>query len=212
MNKSHGKLIFRYGCMNSGKSLQLLATAHNFQEHGIQFIIFKSAIDTRDGGNVIHSRAMDDRECVSIETDDDIYKIISGYIDQELILGRKCLDWILVDECQFLAPKQVDQLAAIADNFGINIICYGLRTDFSTNMFPGSKRLFEICDKIEEIKSSCDCGSKTIFNARVDGSGEVVIDGEQVEVGGDDRYVPMCRKCYCQKIGKKYYRKENKNF
>ena len=123
MNKSHGKLIFRYGCMNSGKSLQLLATAHNFQEHGIQFIIFKSAIDTRDGGNVIHSRAMDDRECVSIETDDDIYKIISGYIDQELILGRKCLDWILVDECQFLAPKQVDQLAAIADNFGINIIC-----------------------------------------------------------------------------------------
>lgn len=212
MKINHGKLIFRYGCMNSGKSLQLLATAHNFQEHGIQFIIFKSAIDTRDGNNVIHSRAMEDRECVSIEPGDDIYKIISDYIDRELILGRKSLDWILVDECQFLTSEQVDQLAAIADNFGINVICYGLRTDFQTKMFPGSKRLFEICDKIEEIKSSCDCGSKTIFNARINEHGEIVTDGEQVEVGGDDRYVAMCRRCYSQKTEKKYYRKEKEEF
>ena len=198
--------------MNSGKSLQLLATAHNFQEHGIQFIIFKSAVDTRDGSNVIHSRAMDDRECVSIESGDNIYKIISDYIDREKILGRKSLDWILVDECQFLTPEQVDQLAAITDNFRINVICYGLRTDFSTRLFPGSMRLFEICDKIEEIKSSCDCGSKTIYNARINEHGEIVMDGEQVEVGGEDRYVPMCRKCYCQKTGNKYYKKKQENF
>lgn len=212
MKNKHGKLIFRYGCMNSGKSLQLLVTAHNFQEHGIQFIIFKSAVDTRDGANVIHSRAMDDRECVSIESGDDIYRIISDYVDRELILGRKCLDWILVDECQFLTPKQVDELAAIADNFGINVICYGLRTDFATKMFPGSRRLFEICDKIEEIKSSCDCGSKTIFNARIDAEGNVAVDGEQVEVGGDERYVPMCRECYCRKTGKKYYQEKKEAF
>lgn len=207
-----GKLLFRYGCMNGGKSLQLLATAHNFQEHGIPFIIFKSSIDTRDGDNVIHSRAMADRECVSVEPNDDIYAIVSDYIDRSLVVGEKGVDWILVDECQFLTEEQVDQLAAIADNFGINVICYGLRTDFRTKMFPGSKRLFEICDKIEEIKSSCDCGCKTIFNARINEHGEIVTDGEQVEVGGDDRYVAMCRKCYCQKIGKKYYRKEKENF
>lgn len=207
-----GKLLFRYGCMNGGKSLQLLATAHNFQEHGIPFIIFKSSIDTRDGDNVIHSRAMADRECVSVEPNDDIYAIVSDYIDRSLIVGEKGIDWILVDECQFLTEEQVDQLAAIADNLGINVICYGLRTDFQTKMFPGSKRLFEICDKIEEIKSSCDCGCKTIFNARINEHGEIVTDGEQVEVGGDDRYVAMCRKCYCQKTKKKYYRKENEKF
>lgn len=203
-----GKLLFRYGCMNGGKSLQLLATAHNFQEHGIPFIIFKSSIDTRDGDNVIHSRAMADRECVSVEPNDDIYAIVSDYIDRSFIVGEKGIDWILVDECQFLTEEQVDQLAAIADNLGINVICYGLRTDFQTKMFPGSKRLFEICDKIEEIKSSCDCGCKTIFNARINEHGEIVTDGEQVEVGGDDRYVAMCRKCYYQKIGKKYYKRE----
>lgn len=198
--------------MNGGKSLQLLATAHNFQEHGIAFIIFKSSIDTRDGDNVIHSRAMADRECVSVDPNDDIYAIVSDYISRSLILGEKGLDWILVDECQFLTTEQVDQLAAIADNFGVNVICYGLRTDFQTKMFPGSKRLFEICDKIEEIKSSCDCGCKTIFNARINESGDIVTDGEQVEVGGDDRYTAMCRKCYCQKTGNKYYKTEKENF
>ena len=117
----------------------------------------------------------------------------------------KPLRWILVDEAQFLAPEQVEQLAAICDNFGINVICYGLRTDFKTKLFPGSQRLFELADSFEEIKSSCFCDSKTMFNARVNANKEIVTDGDQVEVGGDDRYISYCRKCYFKKIGYKYW-------
>ncbi len=201
----HGKLLYRYGTMNSGKSLLLLATAHNFHERGIPFIILKSTIDTRDGVDVVHSRAVGDRECLSVSPGDNIYNIIQSI--EQLSVGY-CYDnikWILVDEAQFLTEKQVDELAAIADNFNINVICYGLRTDFRTKLFPGSKRLFEIADSLEEIKSSCSCNSKTIFNARIDKEGNVVTDGEQIEVGGNDRYVALCRKCYYQKTNHPLY-------
>ena len=190
--------------MGSGKSLHLLATAHNFQIHSIPFIIFKSEIDDRDGENVIHSRALGDRECISISKIDNLYKIVGGYIDNE-ILGAEPIKWILVDEAQFLTAEQVDQLAAIADIFGISVICYGLRTDFQTHLFEGSRRLFEVADNFDEIKSSCYCNHKTMFNARVNAEGRVVMDGEQVEIGGDDRYVSMCRKCYYKKVGNKLY-------
>lgn len=106
-----------------------------------------------------------------------------------------------MDEVQFLTEEQVDQLAYIADYFGINIICYGLRTDFRTKLFPGSKRLFEIADSFEEVKSSCYCGSKTIFNARIDENRNIVTDEEQIEVGGDNRYISLCRKCYFERKG-----------
>lgn len=201
----HGKLLYRYGTMNSGKSLLLLATAHNFHERGIPFIILKSTIDTRDGVDVVHSRAVGDRECLSVSPGDNIYNIIQSI--EQLSVGY-CYDnikWILVDEAQFLTEKQVDELAAIADNFNINVICYGLRTDFKTKLFPGSKRLFEVADSLEEIKSSCSCNSKTIFNARIDKEGNVVTDGEQIEVGGNDRYVALCRKCYYQKTNHPLY-------
>ena len=201
----HGKLLYRYGTMNSGKSLLLLATAHNFYERGIPFIILKSTIDTRDGVDVVHSRAVGDRECLSVSPGDNIYNIIQSI--EQLSVGY-CYDnikWILVDEAQFLTEKQVDELAAIADNFNINVICYGLRTDFKTKLFPGSKRLFEVADSLEEIKSSCSCNSKTIFNARIDKEGNVVTDGEQIEVGGNDRYVALCRKCYYQKTNHPLY-------
>ena len=190
--------------MGSGKSLHLLATAHNFQIHSIPFVIFKSEIDDRDGENVVHSRALGDRECVSVSKVDDLFKIICAYKEKE-VLGIGQIKWILVDEAQFLTAEQVDQLAAIVDVFGISVICYGLRTDFQTHLFEGSKRLFEVADTIEELKSSCYCNSKTIFNARVNSRGEVVTDGEQVEIGGDDRYVSLCRKCYYEKTGNKLY-------
>jgi len=206
----HGRLKFLYGCMGSGKSLHLLATAHNFQEHSIPFIILKSKIDNRDGEDVIHSRAIGDRECVSLDTDENIYEIISEYLEQDVLYGGKGLKWILVDEAQFLSEKQVDELAALADVFGINVICYGLRTDFQTHLFPASKRLFEIADSFEEIKSSCYCNSKTIFNARLNKDKEIVTDGEQIEVGGDDRYVSLCRKCYYEKIENHLYNKLKK--
>lgn len=204
-----GKLYFKFGAMGAGKSLHLLATAHNFQTQKIPFLIFKSEIDTRDGDGVIHSRALGDRACVSISTEDNLYKFISRYYDERFYTGYEPLMWILVDEAQFLTPKQVDELAAIADNFGISVICYGLRTDFKTNLFEGSKRLFEIADNFEEIKARCECNTKTIFNARVNKNKEVVTEGAQIEVGGDDRYVSMCRKCYFEKIKHHLY-KNNK--
>lgn len=193
--------------MGSGKSLLLLATAYNFQQQKIPFLILKSKIDTRDGEDVVHSRALGDRECVSISPNENIYKIISEYRYRSIDIEP--LSWILVDEAQFLSSEQVEQLAAIADRFGINVICYGLRTDFKTQLFPGSKRLFEIADSVEEIKSSCSCNSKTIFNARVNKQKDVITDGEQIEVGGDDRYIAMCRRCYFKKIGHPLYKENN---
>jgi thymidine kinase len=206
-----GKLIFRYGTMGSGKSLQLLATAYNFEERSIPFLLLKSEIDDRDGEDVVHSRALGDKECVSIATDVDIYHLIVKFINQQIAMGLPKLKWLLVDECQFLTVKQVEELAAITDKFDISVICYGLRTDFKTKLFPASKRLFEIADSIDEIKSSCSCNKKTIFNARIDKNKNLITDGEQIEVGGDDKYISLCRKCYFEKINHKLYNNNNFN-
>lgn len=195
-----GKILYKYGAMNSGKSLQLLATAFNFRENAIPFLMIKSSIDTRDGENVIHSRALGDMECVSIDKNEDVYKLISDVISYTDAVMTKKPKWILVDEAQFLTEKQVDQLAYVADNYGINIICYGLRTDFKSQLFPGSKRLFELADSFEEIKSSCSCGNKATMNARVDNKGNMIKSGSQIEVGGEDKYVTLCRKCFFEKF------------
>ena len=104
--------------------------------------------------------------------------------------------WVLVDEAQFLTKEQVDQLARVVDDYGVNVVCYGLRTDFQSHVFEGSLRLFELADTIDEIKSTCSCGRKTIINARIDSNGDVVSDGNQVEIGGDDKYVALCRRCW----------------
>lgn len=196
-------LVFKYGTMCSGKSLHLLATAHNFQEHGIPFLILKSKIDTRDGENVVYSRALGSKECVTIEQEDNIYEMIVSYLQ----LSNNTLKYILVDEAQFLTPKQVEELATITDMLNIDIICYGLKTDFQTHLFPASKRLLEIADGFEEISSVCYCGNKTMFNARINADKQIVTDGNQIEVGGDDRYVALCRKCYFGKINCKNYQK-----
>lgn len=197
------KLYFNYGCMGSGKSMFLLATAHNFQEKGIPFIALKPATDTREGDSAIHSRSLPERECILVDEDVNIFEAVKNMVQITEVTFRDKLKWVLVDEAQFLTPKQVDELAKIVDVLGISVLCYGLRTDFRTKMFPGSKRLFEIADTIEEVKSSCHCGNKTIVNARVDGNGNIVTEGEQVEIGGDERYVSLCRKCYNQKLKNK---------
>lgn len=199
------KLYFYHGCMGSGKSLQLLATAHNFQEKKIPFIILKSEIDDRDGEDVIHSRALGDRECVTVKKTTNLYKLISTMVNINNAMYKPQLKWVLVDESQFLSKEQVDQLAAVVDKFEVSVMCYGLRTDFQTHLFEGSKRLFEVADTLIEIKSSCECDTKTIFNARVDKNGNIVTEGEQIEVGGDDRYVSMCRKCFYQKTKNPLY-------
>lgn len=197
------KLIFYYGPMASRKSLDLLATAYNFEEKGIPFLLLKSSLDTRDDG-VIRSRAGLERQCITVSPDVNIYRAISDYNAVNGAEGGQPLKWILVDECQFLTEDQVDQLSDIVDYMDVSVLCYGLRTDFKTHLFPGSKRLFEIADTIDEIKSSCACGKKATINARLDENGNVITEGSQILVGGDDIYEPMCRKCWKDNIKKNH--------
>ena len=182
--------------MNAGKSMLLLAKAYNFEERGIPYVIFKSSVDTRDKG-VIHSRPLGDKECDIIEPGESFFDMGDWY--------NTNVKWILVDEAQFLTEKQVNELAAIVDDCGINVICYGLRTDFQTHLFPGSKRLFEVADTFEEIKSQCEDGDKNIFNARIGKNGDIITEGEQVEVGAEDKYKSVSRKEYNKLLIKKFH-------
>ena len=188
------KLTVFFAPMNAGKSAQLQMKAFGYEERNIPYIILKSSIDTRDGNAVIHSRPMGDMKCIIIKPTENLYKRIS-----KELTNRGKLKYVLVDEAQFLKEKQVDQLSDVVDYLDINVICYGLKTDFKTKLFPGSKRLFEIADQVKEIESTCSCGEKNMFNARIDKNGRVVTTGAQVEVGGEDRYITMCRKCYKEK-------------
>lgn len=209
------KLYFKYSTMNSGKSGMLLMQAHQFEERGIPFLCFKSIIDTRDGEDVIVSRVGIKRECISIDVKDNIYDIMYNYITNAVLEGMDKPLWILVDECQFLSREQVGQLAMIVDKLDINVMCYGLRTDFKTNLFEGSKRLMELADSIEEVKTLCHCGNKAIVNARFN-NGELVTEGDQIVIGGNDMYTSICRKCYFDFLEKKlnkekeYYRRYGK--
>lgn len=190
--KRIGKLYFRYGTMGSAKTALLLTTAYNFEERGMTYMCLKPSTDTREQRSVIRSRIGIERECRWIYAGTDLYAMISE-------IYRETPDrpaWVLVDEAQFLSAGQVDQLARLVDDYGCNVICYGLRTDFRTTLFEGSRRLFEIADSIDEIKSTCSCGRKTIVNARIDSNGELVTKGNQVEIGGNDRYMALCRKCW----------------
>ena len=183
------KLYFIYSTMGSGKSLQLMSVAYNMDKRNINSLTLKPNIDTRDGENRVYSRIGISRECISFSPDDNIFEIVSNNIKD----GTK---WIFVDESQFMTELQVEQLSDVVDYLNIDVMCYGLRTDFQSKLFPGSKRLFELADTIEEIKSTCECGNKTIINARIDENGHVVSHGPQTLVGGDQKYVSMCRKCY----------------
>ena len=174
-----GKLYFRYGTMGSAKTALLLTTAYNFEERKMRYLCMKPVIDTRDSKNVIKSRIGIERECRWIYPDTDLYEFARDYFKK---IGA-VVEWFLVDEAQFLSAQQVDQLSRVVD-------------DFQTKLFEGSKRLFEIADTIDEIKSTCTCGHKTIVNARIDANGDFVNEGAQVEIGGDDRYIAVCRKCW----------------
>lgn len=191
MNRK-GKLYFRYGTMGSAKTAILLTTAYNFEERGMSYLCMKPVIDNREKDNVIKSRIGIERRCEWIYSDTDLYRYAMDLYEREM----RVIDWYLIDEAQFLSTEQVDQLSRIVDDFGSNVICYGLRTDFQSHLFEGSRRLFEIADTIDEIKSTCTCGHKTIINARIDARGEIVDEGAQVEIGGDDRYIAVCRKCW----------------
>lgn len=189
-----GKLYFRYGTMGSAKTALLLTTAYNFEERHMDYLCLKPVVDTRESKNVIRSRIGIERECRWIYQNTNLYNLA-----RDLYRKGRFVEWYLIDEAQFLTEAQVDQLARVVDEMGSNVICYGLRTDFQTHLFEGSRRLFEIADTIDEIKSTCNCGHKTIVNARIDANGNFVEEGAQVEIGGDDRYVAVCRKCWRDK-------------
>lgn len=189
-----GKLYFRYGTMGSAKTAMLLTTAYNFEERRMAYRCFKPVIDTRDKRNVIRSRIGIERECSWIYRDTNLFNEIRA-----MLKAGNGPEWILIDEAQFLSEIQVNQLADLVDKYGINVICYGLRSDFRTKLFEGSKRLLEIADSIEEVKSTCTCGRKTIVNARINSRGEIITEGEVVEIGGNDRYIAVCRNCWRNK-------------
>ena len=175
--------------------------AYAFEKNNIPVVLMKPAKDTRDGWGVIKSRIGLEHECYMIEGP--TYNIWHEYItDYWKKHDHTWPKWILVDEAQFLDPIYVDTLAQIVDDFDINVMCYGFRTDFQGNLFPGSKRLFEMADSIEELKLTCKCGRKAIINARVDGNGEVIPEGPQVEIEGKSKYVSMCRKCFIESLNK----------
>ncbi len=184
------KLYFKYGAMGSSKSAQALITKFNYEERGMKVMLIKPTIDTRDGVNIVHSRIGLQAPAIGVSQDEDLYKLYSEK-------NSDC-NVIIVDECQFLTPQQVDELGQIVIDFDIPVLCFGLATDFLTHMFPGSQRLFEIAESVSEIKSICKCGAKATVNARLDGNGNVLFSGDQLCIGGNDKYLAMCRKCWLE--------------
>ena len=181
------KLYFKYGAMGSSKSAQALITQFNYEELGMTVWLIKPSVDDRDGANIIRSRIGLQREAQVIHPDEDIIATFAraGHADV-----------IIADEAQFFSPEQIDQLRRIVDEQNIPVLCFGLRTDFQTKLFPGSRRLFELADSITEIKTICDCGRKATTNARISPDGYVITEGDQVFLGGNDSYIAMCHKCY----------------
>ena len=186
------KLYFKYGAMGSSKTAQALITKYNYEENDLQVWLIKPSADTRDGAKVLRSRIGLEARVEVIPPEVDIYARFLG--------GRmRRSDVIIVDECQFLTEKQIDQLRTIVDEHNIPVMCFGLRTDFQTRLFPGSRRLMEVADTIQEIKTICDCGAKATVNARIS-DGYIVTEGAQVVLGGNDSYIAMCHKCYVKGI------------
>ncbi len=181
------KLYFRYGAMGSGKSIDLLKVAHNYEEKGQKVLLFTPSADTRNGIGNITTRIGLQREAHAIDKNFDIYVYVSNISEKP--------NAILVDEAQFLTKAHVIQLTNIVDFLDIPVICYGLKSDFRCELFEGSKALVEFADSIEEIKTICECGKKATINMRCI-NGTPTIKGEQILIGGNESYKSVCRKCY----------------
>lgn len=181
------KLYFKYGAMGSSKTANALITKFNYEERGMRVWLIKPALDDRDGADVIRSRIGLEARAYPVSRTADLYEEYADHNDCHAIIA---------DECQFFTSAQVDQLRRIVDHFDVPVLCFGLRTDFLTHLFEGSRRLFEVADSITEIKTICSCGKKAIVNARIDGEGRVVTEGGQILLGGNDSYVAMCHSCW----------------
>ncbi len=182
------KLYFKYGAMGSSKTAQALITKFNYEERGMRVWLIKPALDDRDGAVILKSRIGLAAECTTVAPEDNIYDMFTK--------EEHRADVIISDECQFFTPENIDQMRRIVDELDVPVLCFGLRTDFLTKLFPGSMRLFELADSISEIKTICSCGKKASVNARIDENGRIVTKGSQVMLGGNDSYIAMCHRCY----------------
>ena len=202
------KLYFKFGAMGSSKTANALMTRFNYLEKNHSVWLIKPQTDTRDDYNdesgkivtVVKSRIGLEAPANVIKDNADITELFktasADIVINDTVVKTQKIDVIICDECQFFTEDQIDQLKYIAENENVPVICFGLRSDFRTKLFPGSKRLFEIADSITEVKSICECGKKAIVNARFDGNGNIVTDGAQVEIGGNEKYKSMCWSCW----------------
>ena len=181
--------------MNAGKSTSLLQSSHNYRERGMRTLVYTAQFDQRGGGRV-HSRIGLSSDARHFAAGSDLYDEIAGEH------SKQALHCVLLDEAQFLQPPQVEQLAAVVDRHSIPVLCYGLRTDFRGELFPGSARLLALADELTELKTICHCGRKATMCARVGADGKAERDGEQVEIGGNERYLSLCRRHYFEATGR----------
>ncbi len=182
------KLFFYYSAMNAGKSTTLLQSSYNYQERGMRTLILKPKIDDRETSDFVACRIGLQAEAITFEQMDNLFDVIQSHVDES------ALHCVLVDEAQFLTRRQVQQLGDAADSLDVPVLAYGLRTDFQGNLFEGSMHLLAWADTLQEIKTICHCGRKATMVLRLDGTGQVVRGGEQVEIGGNERYMSVCRK------------------
>ncbi len=187
------KLYFKYGAMGSSKTAQALITKYNYEENDMSVWLIKPSADVRDGATILRSR-------IGLEASVEVMTPEANILDFYRRTRHGSCDVVIVDECQFLTEQQIYQLRTIVNDYNIPVLCFGLRTDFQTKLFPGSRRLMELADVIEEIKTMCDCGAKATVNARIDSDGHIVTQGAQVVLGGNDSYIAMCHRCYVNGI------------
>lgn len=192
--RAMAKLYFYYSTMNAGKSTSLLQSSHNYRERGMRTLVYTAQFDQRGGGRV-HSRIGLSSEARHFAAGSDLFEEIAGEHSQQSV------NCVLLDEAQFLTPAQVEQLAAVVDRLSIPVLCYGLRTDFRGELFAGSARLLAIADELSELKTICHCGRKATMVVRVGADGTVERAGEQVEIGGNERYLPLCRRHFFEAVG-----------
>ncbi|GHC60282.1 thymidine kinase [Limoniibacter endophyticus] len=188
------KLYFHYATMNAGKSTLLLQASYNYRERGMRTVIFIAALDDRAGKGRVSSRIGLSSEAIPFAEGDDLFSIIS---EMHAVEPIAC---VFIDEAQFLSARQVWQLARVSDRNGIPVMAYGLRTDFQGKLFPGSLELLALADELREIRTICFCGRKATMVVRVDEAGNVIREGAQIEVGGNEKYVSLCRRHWDDKM------------
>ena len=194
------KLYFYYGPMGCSKTANALMTRFNYLEKGRNIWLIKPSVDIRDGEDIIKSRIGISATAYIVKPEDNILDLLNKVNDRFCVYGEVTdPDVVIADEAQFFTTEQIDQLRDIATYRNIPVMCYGLRTDFQTKLFPGSQRLMELADEISELKSICQCGTKAIVNARFE-NGKIITAGDQVDIGGDEKYEALCWSCYQEKL------------